>query len=461
MLPFEDSTLRSQAGQFGSSPPMPVLSWLFPTTGPVVHALEGAAKLIGRDPSCAIRLESRSVSRRHAEIYRQGPILAIKDLDSKNGVYVEGRRVTHAALKCGQLVRIGDHVALFSMLDREQWQTPPTFSELAPGLLGGAQFSAALRLLRRAASDALPIILQGETGTGKEVIARSVHLWSGRPGPFYAVNCAAIPESMIEAELFGYRKGAFTGAAQPHQGHIRAAHEGTLFLDEILDLPLAAQAKLLRVIEQNEVTPLGETRAQPVDLRLVCACQDSLQLAVERGAFRADLHARLNGYTCNIPPLRERREDVTALFAAFMHRFSGGRPPAVDAKLIERLCLYQWPQNVRELELLTRSLLVLHGDQKVLHRDLLPGHVTCPEPASEPAPKVVNVNGADRDEHDLGRLVLELKRTGGNVARAAASAGVSRQRAYRLMGGRSVGQLLERPAATEELQGNASASGEN
>ncbi|HVR18539.1 MAG TPA: sigma 54-interacting transcriptional regulator [Polyangiaceae bacterium] len=442
---LENTTLPSEVGESDLESRVPALIWLFPSS--TVHELAGASKVIGRDADCAIRVESQGVSRKHAEIYRQGPVFAIKDLGSRNGVFVEGRRIEHTALRPGQVLRIGDHIALFSSLAREKLDIGLGFDEVASGLFGGEKLAEALRLLPRAAKDVLPIIIQGETGTGKELVARNIHRWSGRTGPFYAVNCAAIPEAMIEGELFGYRRGAFTGAAQGHLGHVRAAHGGTLFLDEVSDLPLGAQAKLLRVLEQGEVVPLGENVSQPVDLHVVCATQGSLRLAVERGAFRPDLFARLSGYTCVLPALRDRREDVVGLFGTFLHRLSGGRPPRVDAKLIEQLCLYRWPHNVRELSLLSRSLLVLHGETDVLKREFLPPEITSADIDAAPnaTDRIGRTAPADRGQHDLERLVAELKRNDGNLARSAASAGISRQRAYRLIDGRSISELLGSP----------------
>jgi len=451
---LDDSTLRSQEGVNGCVQLAPALTWLFPMMPSTVCWLDGSPKILGRQADCTIRLNSKSVSRRHAEIYRQGPIAAIKDLGSTNGVYVEGRRVAHAALKPGELVRIGDFLALYAMVPRDHPESPAAHTKTGQGLLAGPSFRETLRAVQRASTETLPIVIEGETGTGKELVARSIHEWSGRSGAFVAVNCAALPESMIESELFGYRQGAFTGAARSHLGYLRAAHRGTLFLDEILELPMVAQAKLLRAIERGEVAPLGEYSADSVDFRVVCASQGSLRAAVERGAFRADLYARLNGYTCSLPPLRSRRLDIPALFADFLQRFSGNRPPCVEVKLVERLCLHTWPNNVRELELLTRSLLALHGEADTLRCGFLPEHLR-PKIDEEAGAAPISIG---RDEHDLGRLVEELRRTGSNVARAAARAGFSRQRAYRLMKGSSASELVESMATSsgpqERLRGS-------
>jgi transcriptional regulator with PAS, ATPase and Fis domain len=272
-------------------------------------------------------------------------------------------------------------------------------------------------------------------------------------GPFYAVNCASLSPALADAELFGYRKGAFTGAVQSHLGHFRAAHSGTLFLDEVAELPLESQAKLLRAIEQREVLPVGENRPVPVDVRIVAACHTDLARSVERGVFRADLRARLSGYTCTLPPLRDRREDIPALFMEFLDRYSGGYPPRVTVKLVESLCLYSWPNNVRELELLTRSLLALHGEEPLLHHELLPCDVLQPTPARGREPCSENL-GEDRRSHELKELAAALNKSGGNVARAAAELGISRQRAYRLMDHRTVTAFVNEYGADRDTAEN-------
>jgi two-component system response regulator GlrR len=273
-------------------------------------------------------------------------------------------------------------------------------------------------------------------------MARAIHAWSGRHGPFIAVNCAAVPPHLAEAELFGYRKGAFTGAEKASRGLFGAAHGGTLFLDEILDLPAAVQPKLLRAIEQREVLSLGETTPTRVDVRIVAATQEPLASAVAERRFRADLHARLDGLTVVLPPLRERRQDVVPLFQEFLRQHTGGRPPALEAKLVEALALYDWPLNVRELLLLARRLLGVHAEGGPLKKAHLPDRMTPPAsngagraPALSPTP--AEGRKATRrkidDEAEFEALVGALRAHGGSVARAAAAIGVSRARAYRVL----------------------------
>jgi transcriptional regulator with PAS, ATPase and Fis domain len=280
-------------------------------------------------------------------------------------------------------------------------------------------------------------VIEGATGTGKERVAEYIHRQSGRAGPFHAVNCAAIPADVAESELFGHKRGAFTGAHATQQGHIRAAHAGTLFLDEIAELPARVQPKLLRVLQEQKVVALGETRAVDVDFRVITACQGSLTAFVQSGALRADLGARLSGMIVRLPLLRERIEDVPGLFQRFVNDHAGGLPPALDRKLIERLCLHDWPQNVRELEFLARELLVVHGHEARLRRSHLPPHIRgagTPLPRQAPNPL----------SQDLQRLAHALREARGNITHACASLGISRARAYRILDGQSVQELLAR-----------------
>src|SRR6187549_2818904 len=294
------------------------LVWVFPLPDqpaiPLDQRADDAAELIiGRDAACDVVLEGGDISRRHAALRWAGPGdgAALHDLGSRNGIRINGRAVADGVLAGGDVVRVGGWIGVVTA-------QPGALAEIAPGLHGGATLAKAVAPLRQAAPSDLPIVLEGETGTGKEVVARAIHAWSGRRGPFVALNCAALPESLAEGELFGYRKGAFTGADRASPGVFRSADGGTLLLDEVSDLSLALQAKLLRVLEQREVQPLGETRPVPIDVRIVVAGQLSLLDASRTGRFRADLLARLEGMTVRLPPLRDRREDVAPLFSQLL-----------------------------------------------------------------------------------------------------------------------------------------------
>jgi hypothetical protein len=326
---------ESSAPRHGEGAATLALVWLFPRADiPAVDLqTQGEGEwLIGRDPACAIRLEGNDVSRRHAAIRRAAADAApqIVDLGSRNGIRVNGCAVASAEAWAV--------ATWFAWAAGLAWlpAAPSAFGEIAPGLLGGAVLQAAVAPLRQVAPSSLTIVLEGETGTGKEIVTRSVHAWSGRPGPLVAVNCAALPEGLAEGELFGYRRGAFTGADRASPGFFRSAQGGTLLLDEVSDLPLPLQAKLLRVLQEGEVQPLGETRTTPVDVRIVVASQQPLMDAVREGRFRADLLARLDGITVRLPPLRQRKEDVPHLFSHLLREWTKGRAPAVECELVER-----------------------------------------------------------------------------------------------------------------------------
>jgi transcriptional regulator with AAA-type ATPase domain len=437
----EGSTTVTEIGssRAGDRSPTLALCWVFPLASapPVPLRASSAEVVIGREDACEVRLSGDGVSRRHASIRSLGPDddPVIQDLGSRNGVRVNGRLVQSARLVPGDVVRLGGWVGVVSA-------RPGEFSEVAPGVFGGALLKEALAPLLRAATSDLPVVLEGETGTGKEVVARALHGASGRVGPLVAVNCAALPEGLAEAELFGYRRGAFTGADRASPGFFRGAEHGTLLLDEVSDLPMPVQAKLLRVLEQREVQPLGEVRPVPIDVRLVVAGQQSLGKAVEEGRFRADLLARVEGVTVHLPPLRDRREDVLPLFTRLVAAQAKGSVPAVESDFVERLCVHDWPFNVRELVLLVRRLFVLHGDAQTLKAEHLPERMLAPKPSvPSGAPKPVSGPShvrPDPDPVELPALVAALRTCGGNVARASALLGITRQRAYRLMEGHAV-----------------------
>ena len=412
------------------------LVWLFPHNGlpPSPLYWEGKGeRIIGRDSSCAIRLDGSEVSRRHAAIRREKDVALplFVDLESRNGIRVNGETVVSAQLDVGDVVRIGGWIGVVAA-------AAAPFGEIAPGLFGGKVLQDALAPLRQAAPSPLTIVLEGETGTGKEVVTRAVHAWSGRPGPLVAVNCAALPEGLAEGELFGYRRGAFTGADRASPGFFRSAEGGTLLLDEVSDLPLPLQAKLLRVLQEGEVQPLGETRPVAVDVRIVVASQQPLMDAVREGRFRGDLLARLDGLTVRLPPLRQRKEDVPLLFSQLLREHTGGRAPAVEGDVVERLCVHDWPFNVRELVQLARQLLVLHANETLLRAADLPARIGVPGATVHvaAAPKAearAEGSHASGDRVELPALLAALRASGGNVARAAAMLGITRQRAYRAM----------------------------
>lgn len=280
--------------------------------------------------------------------------------------------------------------------------------------------SSAIRNVRETISRAAPlptsILLTGESGTGKEVAARSIHSLSERADkPFVPVNCAAIPPDMIEAELFGHLKGAFTGADSGREGLFLHAHGGTLFLDEIGDLPLPMQSKLLRVLEDRRVRPVGSEREVPVDLRFVFATNADLQKEVEQGRFRADLYYRINVMRIHLPPLKDRGNDVKELAVVFMRKLSQqlGMPPVpIDDTVMAGLVRYNWPGNVRELRNLIERTLIL---------GTFPDDFVDASSDDRPAP------AGSLAELERNHILAALKETGGNRGEAARRLGISRK----------------------------------
>ena len=412
------------------------LGWLFPCpTDPELSlALEpGNEFVVGRDEDCTVRFLGGDISRRHARIHREGTDLVITDLGSRNGTYVNGCRKMSERLALNDIVRLGGRIGIIT--DR-----PGLTKEISPGLMAGPLMQFQLEAAMRAATSDLPVILEGETGTGKEVVARAIHTWSGRSGPFVAVNCAALPEALAEGELFGYRRGAFTGAERASPGFFRSAEGGTLLLDEVSDLPLSTQAKLLRVLEQHEVQPLGETQPVGVDVRMIVATQEPLNHAVHQKKFRQDLLARLNGICVELPPLRKRVGDVLPMLTRLLAKLTSDRTPAFDVNFVERLCVYDWPFNVREVVLLAKRIAVLYGEETCLRVNHLPNHMIglldhVTEEIGKPRAELVQ---SRKEPVEFPALIAALRASHGNVAQAAAMLSISRQRAYRLMQGQAV-----------------------
>lgn len=412
------------------------LSWVYPPQAVRCFKLEsGQRHVIGRDVAATIGVDGGQASRQHAEIYWRGDAPSVRDSNSRNGTFVNGLRVSETVLRPGDVLRVGDHLGY---VEKAQGDVAPGVTIIATGCWAGPALRRALAQAKTVAKTDLPLLFQGATGTGKERAARAVHEWSERPGPFVAINCAAIPEHLAEAELFGYRQGAFTGAEKSAAGHLRTAHRGTLLLDEVSDLPLSLQAKLLRAVEQGEVQAIGNARPTPIDVRFFAASQTPLADEVAGGKFRADLAARLNGMTIKLPKLSERKEEIPGLFTQLLMNRLGSSAPLLDVQLVERLMLYAWPGNVRELDLLVRRLLGLHGHELKLTLAHLAGTLLeGQDPRFSAAPIVPPREEVHRDERDFGALLVALRDCGGNVTRAANRLRISRQRAYRLLEQRS------------------------
>ena len=372
-----------------------------------------------------VDLATRSVSSVHARLTRAGERWHLADEGSKNGTWVNGARIgASRVVGPDDVVEVG--TALF--LVRPGTGDTPDWDDLPAGLRTlSAELEPTLALVRRIAPAAVPLLILGETGTGKEVLARAVHELSGRAGTFTAVNCGGLPESLVSSELFGSKKGAFSGADANRIGLVQQADGGTLFLDEIAELPLPAQAVLLRVLQEQEVTPLGATVPVKVDARILAATNVDLLEAVAQKRFRRDLYARLGGVTVTLPPLRARREDIGLLVADLLPRLGGAHAGklTVERTAARALFSYDWPLNIRELAHALSAAVAVAPAHEIRLEDL-PTSVA-PRAAPPPAQKAAPPDVALADEIEAlerARISQALAAADGVKARAARALGM-------------------------------------
>jgi DNA-binding NtrC family response regulator len=404
----------------------------------VVRDLPASGRLtIGRDPSCDVRIDHRSVSRVHA-ILELGEDVQIEDAGSKNGTRAAGREVpaqTSVPWVRGTVAEIGEAVLVVHELSgRHDAGAPASSSPRGSGAMDRVRL-----LVDLVAKSTLSVILTGETGAGKEVVARRIHDRSPRAaGPFVALNCAALPDALLESELFGHERGAFTGALQSKRGMLEAANGGTLLLDELGELPLITQVKLLRALETREVTPVGGLKPRPFDARLVSATNRDLDALVEAGRFRLDLYFRLNGLSIQIPPLRERVDEIEPLARAFAVDAAAGAgraPAAISGAALDVLRAHSWPGNVRELRnVVDRAMVLCAGDT------IGPEHFVLQRLATAPRAEASGREGAAGLPAEMAalerrRIMDALERTAGNQTEAARALGVSRRTLVRRLAG--------------------------
>ncbi len=366
-----------------------------------------------------VRVPDKWMSSRHARIEPSFGRWVLTDTESKNGSIVDGHTTKRSVLTDGSLIELG-HTLFFFFERMPIAEDAPALLELTPAegdpgtvtLMPGWQTE--LARLRQIASSEIPMLIEGESGVGKEMIARAIHGQSGRKGAFVPVNCGALPENLVESELFGYKKGAFSGAQSDHDGLVRAANGGTLFLDEIGDLPPSSQAALLRVLQEREVMPVGGTRAVPIDLRVVAATHRDLDDMVAEGTFRHDLFARLAGFRVTVPTLSERRGDLGLLVGALYERLFAAEHPGFDIDAARLLLRYPWPLNVRELEQALATAQVLAGAELV-RGEHLPDTVRTGRPPGAPRPVVLS----ETDQKVRDTVVSALREHQGNVSAVA------------------------------------------
>jgi len=383
------------------------------------------------EPSIDLAIPDTKISARHARFERCLGAWCVKDDGSKNGTFVNGHRVGQAVLADGDTIDVGDTIFVFRdgiAQDGElTYQPSPSLCRGMASVLPDLQ--AELDELAKMAAAPITILVEGETGTGKEVIARAIHELSARTGALVPVNCGGLPGERVEAELFGWKRGAFSGATADHEGLIRAADEGTLLLDEIGDLPLADQASLLRVLQEREVLPIGGTRPVAVDLRVIAATHRPLDAMASNGTFRGDLLARLSGYRLRLLPLRQRREDLGLILADVLRQRGEAESCRVTVGALRALLRHDWPTNIRGLEqTITRSLVTCA--QGVIDVDDLPPAIGGAGPSAAPQPPSHAPPPAPSDPL-RERLVGLLREHHGNVAAVARAMGKARMQVQR------------------------------
>jgi DNA-binding NtrC family response regulator len=383
---------------------------------------------VGRDRTSStgendelISIDDAKMSRRHAKFTRNGLVIEVQDQGSKNGTSVNGPRLkAPQVLAPGDIVRMGDTIFVISDL-------APGEVRAGPDLVGAdPAFAAAVEAAERVAASSLPVLILGETGTGKDVLARHIHARSGRKGAFVAVNCAALQGELVESALFGHLRGSFSGATADRSGFFVEAHGGTLFLDEVAELATAHQAKLLRALDAHEIIPVGASRPLRVDVRVIAATNADLLTATTEGRFRDALRARLTGAMIAMPPLRARRGDILALAEWFLGELSGPRTLSADAA--EHLLLHPWPHNIRQLRMAIQHLcarvpaggeIALYDVEAVLREPL----------GSASPPPVARTRAATTPPRE--ELVALLTSSAGNVSRIAEHYGKDVKQVYR------------------------------
>ncbi len=402
----------------------------------------GATCVVGRGDGADLIVDHRSVSRRHVSL-AVGDHLMVEDLGSSNGTRVRGKSLRaneRVAVSWGEPIEVGSTIVIVRPPKQMLVEEPTSPHHLTRVEAEGAM-AEATRLVALVAPTDISVLLLGETGVGKGHLAQEIHARSKRAsGAWLHLNCAALPEALLEGELFGYERGAFTGATQAKQGLLESASGGTVFLDEVGDLPLSTQAKLLLTLERREVLRLGALKSRPFDVRFVSATNRNLEELAERDAFRADLYYRLAGLPITIPPLRHRRDEIIGLAKGFIKASClklGRSEPSLGAAALAALEAHDWPGNVRELAtVIERALLFSTSALEPEHfalRQRAPQSLSAP-PSSASVPAPIPQAPASRRTlaEDVGdierrRIIEALETCGGSQVRAAELLGISRR----------------------------------
>jgi transcriptional regulator with GAF, ATPase, and Fis domain len=397
---------------------------------------EPSPVLIGQSPACDLRVSDPAVSRRHAALDWVDGRLRITDLGSRNGTFVDHVAIGVALVAGGEIVRMGETALRIETLATAPAAAPPLATSFGRMVGGSREVRSVYPLCERLAASTLAVLIEGETGTGKEVLAESIHERGPRAsGPFVVFDCTATPAPLVESELFGHERGAFTGAIATRKGVFEQADGGTLLIDEIGDLDLALQPKLLRALERSEVRRVGGDRWLKVDVRILSATRRDLDREVQAGRFRDDLFHRLAVARIELPPLRRRRGDV-ALLARHFCKQLGGTDQDLRSDLLARWEDLPWPGNIRELRNAVARQLAL-GDGAVFHsqqQQVDAGNSAETAARDELVDRMIGQGlpliQARRklvEEFEQRYIARVLAQHGGNVVRAAAASGIARR----------------------------------
>jgi len=410
---------------------------------------------IGRSREADLQLPDPSVSRLHARVFRVGRQYFLADMGSRNGTHLDGKAVSQVPLACGRSFRVGPYrIHFFQEGEMPSTGEEPTAVSAAGGassegaspgpspaqpavipapddapfgLVGGSVGTRKLvEMIRRVGPSDVPVLIEGETGSGKELVARGIHDASARRDrPFVVVNCGAISPELVESELFGHEKGAFTGATAQRKGAFELAHDGTIFLDEIGELPFLLQPKLLRALEQREIKRVGGNETIPADVRILAATHRNLREEIAKKAFREDLYFRIGAITVPVPPLRDHREDVPDIarhFLSAMERRSGRPAPALSPDAMDALISHSWPGNARELRnAVQRAVVMGEGPVRVAADFSFLRHEAPGTTDSSPAGDLSRWEQAERTN-----ILAELARQEGNKTRTARELGIAK-----------------------------------
>lgn len=405
----------------------------------LTKSFERRQVFIGTSPECQMVLGDHTVSRIHARIEFDGKGFRIRDEGSKNGIVIEGIRVRDAYLPTQTRIVIGETVLAFS-LAAETVDIPIAKNNRFGNILGrSVEMREIFAILKRVAPTDATVLIEGESGTGKELVAEALHHSSSRAvRPFVVFDCSSVPGNLLESELFGHVKGAFTGALRDRPGAMAEANGGTLFIDEIGELPMDMQPKLLRAIEKREIKPVGGDRRTKFDIRIISATNRDLEQEVANGTFREDLFYRLGVIRIQLPPLRRRPDDIPLLVDHFLAEIAvGDEPPRLSYETMDRLKNHLWPGNVRELRNFLERSVILAGAMDGASRPLdLPAPETGSKRLSGDPDEILRVSLDQPFKDEKDRLISEfetryftrlLKKTDGNVSRAARMAGIHRK----------------------------------